>query len=284
MRSANRSAKAVSETVVSILSQSETGVTVRWIGKRSKPGARMTETKLVRERIWTRLRDVARPDSRFHLDFAEVIPDFEGSETATDRIEAMPFYKEGGYAFITPDNCLVELRRRMLENGKSMVVSTYGIYRGFFLLEPGMVPEGQALFASWLDGLEHFGKPISLAEIAERGPFDFMVTGASAVSMDGVRFGKGHGFFDLEWGMFTDLGLADEQTPVAALVHDVQVVDDKLHPSPTDILVDSIATPGAMHRIERRAPRPRGVKWDLLDPAQIEATPPLQELKSMHGL
>jgi 5-formyltetrahydrofolate cyclo-ligase len=62
------------------------------------------------------------------------------------------------------------------------------------------------------------------------------------------------------------------------------VVDDKLHPSPTDILVDSIATPGAMHRIERRAPRPRGVKWDLLDPAQIEATPPLQELKSMHGL
>ncbi|MEZ5931815.1 MAG: 5-formyltetrahydrofolate cyclo-ligase [Alphaproteobacteria bacterium] len=244
----------------------------------------MTETKLVRERIWSRLKDVARPDSRFHLNFAEVIPDFEGSEAATARIEALPFYQAGGYAFITPDNCLVELRRRMLEAGKAMVVSTYGIYRGFFLLEPAMVPEGQALFASWLDGLEHFGRPIGLAEIAARGPFDFMVTGASAVSMDGVRFGKGHGFFDLEWGMFTELGLADETTPVVAAVHDVQLVRDKLHPSPTDILVDYIATPTALHEVQRSTKRPRGVKWDLLDPSQIAAIPPLQELKTMHGL
>jgi 5-formyltetrahydrofolate cyclo-ligase len=102
--------------------------------------------------------------------------------------------------------------------------------------------------------------------------------------MDGVRFGKGHGFFDLEWGMFTDLGLADERTPVAALVHDVQVVEETLHPSPTDILVDYIVTPGACHHVERRAPRPRGVKWDLLDPRQIATTPPLQELQEQHGL
>ena len=99
----------------------------------------------------------------------------------------------------------------MLRGGKSMVVSTYGIYRGFVLLEPSMVPEGQETFAGWLDGLEHFGRPVTLAEIAARGAFDFMVTGASAVSLIGVRFGKGHGFFDLEWGMFTDIGIAGEQ-------------------------------------------------------------------------
>ncbi len=244
----------------------------------------MTQSKIVRERIWNRLREVAKPDSRFHLNFAEVIPDFEGSDAATSRLEALPFYRTGGYGFVTPDNCLAELRQRMLEAGKTMIVSTYGIYRGFILLEPSMVPEGQTLFASWLDGLEHFGRPITLAEIAERGAFDFMVTGASAVSMDGVRFGKGHGFFDLEWGMFTDLGLADETTPVAALVHDVQVVEETLHPSPTDILVDHIVTPGACHHMERRAPRPRGVKWDLLDPRQIAATPPLQELQGLRGL
>jgi 5-formyltetrahydrofolate cyclo-ligase len=244
----------------------------------------MTTTRLVREKIWTRLKDVALPDSRFHLNFAEVIPDFQGSSAATDRITGLPFYENGSYAFITPDNCLTELRRRMLLAGKSMVVSTYGIYRGFFLLEPAMVPKGQELFAAWLDGLEHFGRPIGLAEIAERGRFDFMVTGASAVSLDGVRFGKGHGFFDLEWGMFTDLGIVDEITPVAAVVHDVQVVEDRLYPSPTDILVDWIATPERLHRVERRQPRPRGVKWELLEPAQIAATPPLQELQRMRGL
>jgi 5-formyltetrahydrofolate cyclo-ligase len=111
-----------------------------------------------------------------------------------------------------------------------------------------------------------------------------MVTGASAVSVDGVRFGKGHGFFDLEWGMFTDLGLVDERTPVAAVVHDCQVVQEKLIPSETDILVDWIATPGGLLEVPRRARRPSGVKWPLLDPRQIEETPPLKELQRIQGL
>jgi 5-formyltetrahydrofolate cyclo-ligase len=244
----------------------------------------MDDTAIVRQRIWSRLHAVALPDSRLHLNFAEVIPDFVGSARATDRVTALPCYAAGDYAFITPDNCLIELRHRMLEAGKTIVVSTYGIYRGFVLLEPGMVPKGQELFAAWLDGLEHFGRPITLAEIAGRGRFDFMVTGASAVSREGIRFGKGHGFFDLEWGMFTDLGIVDEATPVIALVHDVQLVDDQLHPSSTDIIVDYVATPSVLHRVERKTPRPRGVKWQLLAPEQIEATPPLQELQRMHGL
>jgi 5-formyltetrahydrofolate cyclo-ligase len=227
---------------------------------------------------------VAKPDTRFHLNFGEVIPDFEGSEAATDHIMALDAFKSCKYAFITPDNCLVDLRRRMIEAGIPFVMSTYGIYRGFLYVGPGMVPKGAELYAAWLDGMEHFARPISLAEIAAKGRFELMVTGASAVSTDGVRFGKGHGFFDLEWGMFTDLGIVDETTPVVAIVHDVQVVEDKLHPSATDILVDYIATPSRMIKVGRRAKRPHGVKWELLEQEQIEVTPPLQELKRMRGL
>jgi 5-formyltetrahydrofolate cyclo-ligase len=244
----------------------------------------MSKTRIVREKIWSKLRDVALPDSRFHLNFAEVIPDFVGSAAAVDRVVALPSYRTCRYAFVTPDNCLVELRRRMLEAGMTLVVSSYGIWRGFFLLEPGRVPPGHALYAAWLDGLEHFGRPIGLEEISRRGRFDMLVTGASAVSVDGVRFGKGHGFFDMEWGMFTELGLADEGSQVTAVVHDVQVVEDKLYPSPTDIIVDRIATPTRLIEVERRAPRPRGIKWELLEPEQIAATPPLQELRRMQGL
>ena len=203
----------------------------------------MSKSKLIRQQIWSRLHDVARPDTRFHLNFAEVIPDFEGSEAATERVVELPAYRDSRFAFITPDNCLVDLRRRMIAAGIPFVMSTYGIYRGFLLMEPGMVPPGAELYAAWLDGMEHFGRPITLAEIAERGRFDLLVTGASAVSIDGVRFGKGHGFFDLEWGMFTDLGLADETTPVVAVVHDCQVVEEALTPSETDILVDSLPPP-----------------------------------------
>ncbi len=242
----------------------------------------MSRAKVIREQIWEKLKPVAKPDSRFHLNFAEVIPDFEGSELAIDRLVAQPVYAHTQYAFVTPDNGLTDLRRRMLEDGKTLVVSTYGIYRGFVLLEPERIAPGHRLFAAWLDGMEHFGRPITLAEIASRGRFDLMVTGASAVSLNGVRFGKGHGFFDLEWGMFTAVGVADEDTPVTAVVHDVQVVEEQLVPSETDILVDSIATPTRYVTVSR-GHRPSGIKWHLLEPEQLAATPPLQELQRMQG-
>lgn len=244
----------------------------------------MSTSKLIRQRIWDKLASVALPDTRFHMNFAEVIPDFQGSAAAIDRIAALPAYQHSKFAFITPDNCLVDLRRRMIEAQMPFVMSTYGIYRGFLLIEPGAVPKGAELYAAWLDGMEHFGRPVTLEDITRMGRFDFMATGASAVSVDGVRFGKGHGFFDLEWGMFTDLGLADDQTPVAAVVHDVQVVEDKLHPSETDILVDVIATPTRLVSVERRGRRPRGIKWDLLGKEQIQSTPPLRELARMRGI
>ena len=260
-------------TTVSLLRNSET----HKLGK-------MSTSKTVREKIWSKLREVARPDTRFHMNFAEVIPDFEGSEAATDRLIQDPAYQASRYAFITPDNCLTDLRRRMIEDGKPFVMSTYGIYRGFVYLDPAKVPPGAALYAAWLDGMEHFGVPITLEEIARKGRLDYLVTGASAVSVNGVRFGKGHGFCHLEWGMFTDLGLGDETTPVHAVVHDVQLVEDQLQPSVTDILVDTIFTPKHSLHVERRAKRPRGVKWPLLDPKQISETPPLQELQRMQGL
>lgn len=244
----------------------------------------MSKTTIICQQIWGRLQDVARPDTRFHLNFAEVIPDFEGSEAATDRVMAMPAFCDTAFAFITLDNCLVDLRRRLIAAGRPFVMSTYGIYRGFLLMEPEMVPAGAELYVAWLDGMEHFARPVTLAEIARRGRFDFMATGASAVSIDGLRFGKGHGFFDLEWGMFTDLGLADDRTPVVAVVHDCQIVEAKLTPSETDILVDWIASPTRLHRVERRARRPKGVKWPLLDPRQIAATPPQRELQRIQGI
>jgi 5-formyltetrahydrofolate cyclo-ligase len=243
----------------------------------------MSRAHIIRQRIWEKLRPVAKPDSRFHLNFAEVIPDFEGSELATDRLVAQPAYTRARYAFVTPDNGLAGLRRRLLDDGKTLVVSTYGIFRGFVLLEPESIAPEHRLFASWLDGMEHFGRPITLAEIQSRGPFDLMVTGASAVSLNGVRFGKGHGFFDLEWGMFTDVGVAGESTPVTAVVHDVQVVEEELVPSETDILVDAIATPTRFVTVSRGR-RPFGIKWNLLAPEQLAATPPLQELQRLRGL
>lgn len=244
----------------------------------------MSQSRLTRQRIWERLKGVARPDTRFHMNFADFIPDFDGVEVATDRITALPAFQECKLAFVTPDNSMTELRRRLIVARVPMVTATYNIQRGLLYLAPDAVPEGAEHYAAWLDGIEHFARPVTLEEIAALGRFDFMATGASAVSADGVRFGKGHGFFDLEWGMFTDLGLALETTPVAAIVHDVQVVDDHLQMNETDIPVDLIATPSRLIHVERAARRPRGMKWELLTSQEIQEMPPLRELARMRGV
>ncbi|CAB3777155.1 5-formyltetrahydrofolate cyclo-ligase [Pararobbsia alpina] len=244
----------------------------------------MSTLRLARHKIWPSLREVAVPDSRFHMRFAEMIPDFAGSEKACERIAALPAWRPNGYAFVTPDNSLMPVRRRMLEDGITLVVATFDMARGFVLLDPATIPPGHARYASWLDGLEHFGQPVSLEALAQRGRFDLMVTGASAVTTRGVRFGKGHGFFDLEWGMFSDLGVVVESTPVMTVVHDVQVVEDALFPSSTDIIVDLIATPTRTIEVKRALPRPRGIFWDVLEPELIDAIPPLQELRRDRGL
>jgi 5-formyltetrahydrofolate cyclo-ligase len=244
----------------------------------------MSNSRLTRQRIWDRLKAVARPDTRFDMQFAHFIPDFVGVEAATDRICALPAYQNCRLAFVTPDNSMTELRRRLIAARVPLVTATYNIQRGFLYIAPDAVPEGAERYAAWLDGIEHFARPVTLEDIAGLGRFDLMATGASAVSVDGVRFGKGHGFFDLEWGMFTDLGLALDTTPVAAIVHDVQVVEDHLQMSATDIPVDVIATPGRLIHVARPERRPRGIKWDLLSAQEIQNIPPLRELARMRGV
>ncbi|MGV1847596.1 5-formyltetrahydrofolate cyclo-ligase [Rhizobium sp. L80/93] len=227
---------------------------------------------------------MARPDTRFHMSFGDFIPDFDGVEAATDRITELGAFRQSKLAFVTPDNSTTELRRRLIKARVPLVTATYNIQRGFLYLPPDAVPEGVEGYAAWLDGIEHFAKPITLEGIAALGRIDFLATGASAVSVDGVRFGKGHGFFDLEWGMFTDLGLVVDTVTVAAIVHDVQVVEDRLQISDTDIPVDVISTPSRLISVARAGRRPRGVKWDLLTTDQIQGMPPLRELARIRGV
>lgn len=132
--------------------------------------------------------------------------------------------------------------------------------------------------------MEHFGRPVSLEDLTHIGRFDVVATGASAVSIDGVRFGKGHAFFDLEWGMFTDLGLADEQSLIVAAVHDVQIVEERLNVSESDIALDFIATPSRLIEITRNRRRPRGVRWNEVSAEEIQSIPPLRELARMRGI
>jgi 5-formyltetrahydrofolate cyclo-ligase len=236
------------------------------------------DRETVRVAVWDRLRNVARPDSRFHLDFSMFIPDYPGSERIPAALRELPFTAGGGPVFVTPDNNLETLRAELLRVGRPLLVTTYGILRGFVFFRPGGVPEDSIDFAASLDGMERFGTPLDLEGLRGLGRLDFLVTGASAVSRDGIRFGKGHGYFDVEWALLRDLGAVDEDTPVVACVDDTQYVEEDLPARDTDTLVDWIVTPTRSVRVARTRPKPAGVRWDVLDPHLLATIPPLQEL------
>lgn len=235
----------------------------------------------VRERVWNELRKVAVPDSRFHFDFGEFIADFDGSDTAVARLVDHRFYRDADFIFITPDNCLDQLRLKALQDGKTILMTTYSIKRGFWVLDPAAIAPDLHLYASTLDGMERVGRPVTLKDIATMPPVDYMVTGTGAINLEGVRFGKGHGFFDAEWGMLYRIGRISASTPAAAVVHDCQVLDETLTPDVYDTVADVIFTPTRTIEVSSPHKPTCGILWDRLDPHMYETIPPLQELKAM---
>jgi 5-formyltetrahydrofolate cyclo-ligase len=242
----------------------------------------MTDRNNSRQKVWKELRTVARPDSRFHFDFSEFITDFEGSDQATDRLIAMDIYRQANVVFITPDNCLELLRAQTIRDKKVMLMTSYGIRRGFIELLPGDVPPGLEEWAILLDVIERVGRHITLAEIQQRYPrLDLLVTGGSAVTRQGARFGKGHGFFDIEWATLYSMGVVDVSTPIVDVVHDCQLVDDELEIAPFDTICDYIVTPTRVLHVPSPQKPTGGIYWDRLAPGMMENISPLKELQAL---
>lgn len=230
-------------------------------------------------RIAQALAPYARHDSRFGRDFSQFIPAFVGSELAAERLVSEPSYRSSRYIFVTPDNALQAFRLRALLDGKTMVLPSYGLQRGFLLLEPQAVPAGQEVFASCLDGVDQFGRELSLEQLQQRGAFELLVAGASAVTTQGLRFGMGSHYLDVEWGLFSELNLVRHDTLVAVLVHDVQITDEALATSTTDVRANLIVTPTRNLHIDALS-RPERLDWNCVD-ASLRDTPPLREFMTM---
>jgi len=235
----------------------------------------------VRARVWAELSKVAVADSRFHFDFGEFIADFAGGDAACARLTGHSYYRNAKLIFIAPDNCIERLRLQALRDGKLVLMTTYSIKRGFWVLDPARIAPADYAYASTLDGMERCGQRVPLARIAGMPAVDFMVTGTGAINHEGVRFGKGHGFFDAEWGMLYQLGRVNAQTKVAAVVHDCQVLAETLYPDEFDTVADVIFTPTRMIEVASPHKPTCGIIWERLDPRMYATIPPLQELRAM---
>jgi 5-formyltetrahydrofolate cyclo-ligase len=240
-----------------------------------------------RERIWADLAKVGRPDSRFHWDFSSFIADFDGSDECARTVRSLDCYQAGGLLFITPDNSTEELRAQVMADGRPFLMTTYGIARGFLHLDPSRVPPSERRYAATLDGMDRYATPVSLAQVAalcqpeQMGPVSLLVTGGSAVSRNGVRFGKGHGYFDLEFAMLSEIGAVGPASQVVDVVHDCQVVDGQLTGADHDVPVDWVVTPTRCLPVPGNGRQPGRVRWELLAGSPLRDVPPMIELAAL---
>ncbi len=235
-----------------------------------------------RARVFDRLRAVAKPDSRLHYDFAHMHPDFEGAEAAAERI--FEVVSAPSIVFVVPDGAAVAARERLLQAGARLIVSTFRMRRGFRLLDPAVIDPRDYAFAATLDGIERFGRAVDLAQISALGRVDLVLTGTAAVSVSGSRFGRFYPYFDIEWGLLTEIGIADDRTPVGVIAHDLQVIDRKVVAMPREAVADFIVTPTRLLRVPDRPRRPGGIRWEGIDPDEIELIPALIELQRSRSL
>jgi 5-formyltetrahydrofolate cyclo-ligase len=250
---------------------------------RSEPGRGTFVDRRMQVRMVIRdaLASVAVPDSRWHLDVTSFVPDFDGSSRCHEVVRSLDSYRRADTVFVAPDNSLERLRRLALDDGKTVLVPTYGMRRGIVALRPESVPPESRELAATLDGMERCGRTLPLDALTAVGDIDLLVTGAMAVTRRGVHVGGGQAYLDLEWGILTELGLASEKTLVAAVVHPVQVVDAPLRPRRLDLPIDVVITPEEVLETGGEFPRPHGISWPALHPGLLETIAYLAEMEKI---
>ena len=170
-----------------------------------------------------------------------------------------------------------------MEDGKAFLMTTYGIRRGFLLLEAKAVAKEEISYAATLDGMDRHARAVTLADIKTLGHLGLLITGGSAVTRQGLRVGKGHGFFDVECALFSELGVMDESSEIVDIVHDEQIVDLDVEASPHDVGVDWIVTPTQSIHVVDPVRGPGRIFWDLIPGTEFEHMPPIEELRIMQG-
>ena len=242
----------------------------RWEGRNSKKDE-------LRMEIWSTLENKGVSIGSVY----SRIPNFKGAEKAAARLAGLPFWKSAKVVKCNPDAPQIPVRLHALQDGKILYMPVPELAKEFPFLEldPGDLKKQGVPFetAARKEGALEYGRRVQFQEMK---PFDVAVVGSVAVTKAGGRTGKGGGFADLELGIFWELNLVNEDTPIVTTVHALQVVpDDRIEMTPHDSPLDTIITPDEVIETNTQYPISGGIYWDDVEEDQLHDIPFLKELK-----
>lgn len=243
----------------------------RWEGRNSTKD-------VLREEVWSALETTGAGLGPVR----SRIPNYRDAHVAAARLAELRIWQEAEVVKCNPDPAQAHVRLRALQDNKVLFAPVPELIKPFpFVrlenadLETRGVSLESVMFS---EGFVELGVPV---EFEEMMPFDLVVVGCVAVTRAGGRSGKGGGFADLELGIFRDIGLIDENTPVVTTVHNLQVVpDDRVTMDDHDTPLDWIVTPQAVYETKSTHAVPGGVDWSAVQADQFENIPFLRTLKN----
>ena len=169
---------------------------------------------------------------------------------AAKRLSELDEWKRARVVKCNPDPPQIPVRLRALYDGKLLFAPVPYLTKGFpyLRIDPDKLAAKGVDFetAATAQGFMEHGEPVGFEDMPK---LDFCVVGCVAVTRRGGRTGKGAGFADLEHGIFRELGLVDDATPIATTVHSSQVVDE------AEVVMERHDTALEFHRDRARADR-----------------------------
>jgi 5-formyltetrahydrofolate cyclo-ligase len=179
---------------------------------------------------------------------------------------------------VNPDSPQRYVRKGLLDRGIVVITPTPRLKGGFYRLDPERIPQEHYWDAASMKTGGKWGEALRLDQLPR---IDAIVMGCVAVTRDGRRLGKGHGYADLEYAILHELGYP--AAPVATTVHALQMLEH--FPTEThDVPVSIIATSNELIEIAQPLPAASGIDWSKLTPQALAEMPVLAELKSLLGV
>jgi 5-formyltetrahydrofolate cyclo-ligase len=240
------------------------------------PQQRFSDKAEARSAVWKAL--VEHRVARFPFPLKGRIPNFAGADRAAARLLEHPAFGNAKCVKVNPDSPQRYVRKSLLDRGITVITPTPRLRGGFFRLDPDGIPKEHYWDAASMKMGGRWGEPVGLDRLPS---IDAIVMGCVAVTRDGRRLGKGHGYADLEYAILRELG--HPAVPVATTVHALQILEE-FPTEPHDVPVSIIATPGELIEIAQPPPAPSGIDWDMLPLEALEEMPILAELKSLLGV
>lgn len=194
-------------------------------------------------------------------------PTFTGADAAVERLRAQSIWRDARRILVLSEPVLKPVRRAAVADGKVLVVPDLARTTGWIVeIDPARMDPETALSVAAAFDAARVDLPPGVRTLygRETEPVDLMVVGAVCVDPHGARVGKGAGEADIVYALGRSRRFLNEQTPVAVIVHEMQVCDEPGARENTDLPIDLIFTPGGWLQVQGLHIRP-----SRLDPAVV---------------